>query len=301
MAESVIQALVLENRHLEVTVLPGLGGKVLSIVDKATNLELLWANPRLPLVPVVFGSDYDDAFVGGWDEVYPNDEPEEVAGQLRPDHGEVWSLPWDFSLGSDADHTWVELRVETPVTKSVITKLLTLGSDAWGLRVDYRLHNAGSLEQPFLWKSHVAVALHDDSRLDLGAETMFLHDFGNPRGGGRSHFTWPKQVIGGNTWDMRTLPAADSGMSELMESTRMETGTCAVSHPSLGVGLRLDFDLADLPECWTFASYGGWQNLHVLVLEPATRGVLKPGEVRRWSLTATVERGSSGGNTPVSW
>ena len=90
-------AVVLENRRLRAVVLPGLGGKIISLVDKAADVELLWRNERVPVRPVPFGSGYDDVFLGGWDELFPNDEPEVLAGEAMPDHGELWSLPWTIT------------------------------------------------------------------------------------------------------------------------------------------------------------------------------------------------------------
>ncbi len=297
------RALVLENRRLRVVVLPELGGKVWSVVDKANDLELLWTNPRVPPRHVAFGASYDDSFFGGWDELYPNDEAEDLAGERFPDHGELWTLPWEWSVGQSDEGAWIEIGVRTPISSSHATKILSLGSDAAELVTRYRLENTGIRAQPFLWKSHVAVRLHEDSRLDLGAETVLLHDFGIPRARGAvPTFSWPDLSAQGRSFDMRELPAADSGRSEFLLATRMSDGFCSVHHPHLGVRLRLEFDLAQLPSCWTFASYGGWRGLHVLVLEPCTgyplsvregvaagtHQVLAAGETREWSLTARV-------------
>lgn len=298
-----LRALVLENRRLRVVILPELGGKVWSIVDKASDLELLWTNPRVPPRRVPFGAGYDDSFFGGWDELYPNDEPEVLAGESMPDHGEVWSLPWEWSTGTDSDSAWVELSVQTPISTTRATKVLTLAADSAELVVGYRLENTGSVTQPYLWKSHVAVRLHEGSRFDMGAETVLLHEFGSPRARPDvPTFRWPELRAAGRSYDLRELPAAGSGHSEFLLATSMTDGFCSVTHPGQGVALRLDFDLVALPSCWTFASYGGWRGLHVLVLEPCTgyplsvaEGVaagthqeLAPGEVREWALTATV-------------
>ncbi|WP_263164295.1 DUF5107 domain-containing protein [Streptomyces sp. SCSIO ZS0520] len=46
-SERALDALVLENDHLRVTVLPGLGGRIHSLFHKATGRELLYRNPVL--------------------------------------------------------------------------------------------------------------------------------------------------------------------------------------------------------------------------------------------------------------
>lgn len=296
------QAVILENAETRIVVLPGLGGKVISIVDKRVDGELLWRNDRIPVRPAAFGSGYDDQFLGGWDELYPNDEPEELAGEPVPDHGELWAVPWHWSTGSDPGQVWLELTVRGAVTGTEVTKRLVLGAGP-DLIVDYRIANTSRIDQPFLWKSHVAVELRPDTVIDLAAGDVLMHEFGNPRvrpDGGS--FTWP--WVSGH--DLRTLPdTTHRGVSEFLIATTLERGECGVRHPSAGTGLRLSWDRADLPSCWLFASYvGGWRGLDVLVLEPCTgyplsvndgvaagtHQVLPAGATKSWQLTAHLIR-----------
>lgn len=298
-----LPVVVLENAALRLVVVPVLGGKILSLVDKATDVELLWRHPRLVPRPVPFGASYDDQFVGGWDELYPNDEPEELAGEPMPDHGELWTLPWHAATASEGDTASVTLSTRTPISSSAVTKTLTLHAAEPHVRVDYRLHNTGTTPQPFLWKSHVAVAIETGARVDMGAETVLLHSFGRPRARGTEPtFVWPTLEAEGLRHDMRETPAPDSGLAEFLIATAMREGFCEVSRPAAGVGLRLDFDLAALPSCWLFGSYGGWRGLHTLVLEPCTgyplsvrdgvaagtHQVLTAASERRWTVMATV-------------
>ena len=298
-------AVVLENRWLRAVVVPGVGGKIISLVDKTADLELLWRNERVPVRPVPFGSGYDDAFLGGWDELYPNDEPEVLAGEAMPDHGELWSLPWLITdLTQGADEVAVELTVRTPISASTVCKRLVLG-DGPALRTDYRVTNDGRRELPFLWKSHVAVRLHPDTVIGMAAGDVLVHEFGDPRvrpEGGR--FTWPSAAVAGTAHDFRRLPDTTvRGVTEFLIATTLDEGRCGVEHPVAGSGFTLTWDPADLPSCWTFASYGGgWRGLDVLVLEPCTgyplsvldgvaagsHQVLPAGVTKEWSVTASV-------------
>lgn len=265
-------AVLLENTVTRIVVLPGLGGKIISIVDKRADQELLWRNDRVPLQPAAFGSSYDDQFIGGWDELYPNDMPEELAGQPVPDHGELWAVPWTWSSGTSAYDVWVELTVRGAVTGTEVTRRLSLGTGS-DLAVDYRISNPGRTDQPFLWKSHVAVQLHPDTVVDVAAGDVLVHEFGTPRARPpEGHFTWPWLSAGEVRHDLRTLPdTSRRGVSEFLIATTLERGECAVRHPSARTGLELTWDRADLPSCWLFASYGGgWRGLDVLVLEPCS-------------------------------
>lgn len=298
-------AVVLENRHLRAVLLLGLGGKIISLLDKAADTELLWRNDRVPVRTVPFGAGYDDVFLGGWDELFPNDEPEILAGEPMPDHGELWSLPWAVTdLVEGADEVSVELTVRGPISATSVTKRLVLGRDPT-LRTDYRVTNHGRRELPYLWKSHVAVRVHPDTVVDLAAADVVVHAFGDPRARPEGdRFRWPTALVAGTAHDFRRLPdTSNRGVTEFLIGTTLTDGRCGVSHPAAGTGLTLRWDPAELPSCWTFASYGGgWRGLEVLVLEPCTghplsvrEGVaagthqtLAAGATRAWSLTAQV-------------
>ena len=264
--------MVLENRFVRAVVLPGLGGKVVGLLDKAADVELLWRNPRAPLRAAAPGSGFDDQFSGGWDEMFPNDEPEELAGEPMPDHGELWTLPWSARTGGDDDAVGLELEVATPASACTVRRRLTLRRDR-RLVADYRVVNEGRRDLPHLFKSHVAVALAPDSVVDLAAEDVLVHGFGQPRArqpGGRTR--WPWLEADGVRHDLRRQPdTRERGVAELLLATAMTRGWCAVRHPSAGSGLSLSWDRELLPSCWLFASYGGgWRGLDVLVLEPCT-------------------------------
>ncbi len=85
---------VLENGYLRVTLLPEYGGRVLSIVHKPTNRELLYQNPLG--TPYLM---YEDIFyynylviMGGIFPSFP-----------EPEHGKYWNQPYDFQVVSESE------------------------------------------------------------------------------------------------------------------------------------------------------------------------------------------------------
>jgi len=84
---------VLENGYLRVTLLPKYGGRILSIVHKPTNQELLYQNPIG--TPYLMGEDifYYDYLVimGGIFPSFPDGE-----------HGRYWNQPYDLKVVSEA-------------------------------------------------------------------------------------------------------------------------------------------------------------------------------------------------------
>lgn len=191
-------AVLLENSRLRAVLLPGLGGKIISLIDKRSDVELLWRNDRVPVRPATVGSGYDDQFLGGWDELFPNDEPEILAGEAMPDHGELWASPWTVAdVGAAGDQAWVELTVRPPISATSVSKRLVLGTGSV-LQTRYELTNEGRRDLPFLWKSHMAVRLHPDTEITMAAHEVLVHEFGDPRcrpvGGS---FAWPTAEVDG--------------------------------------------------------------------------------------------------------
>jgi hypothetical protein len=267
-----LQALVLTNGALRVVLLPELGGKVWQVTNLRDGRDLLWHNPRLTAAKVGFGSVYDDVFFGGWDELFPNDIPEELAGEQYPDHGELWAAPWTWHIEADGPRTVrVTLSLSTAISACRITKTITITDGDPHFTVSWRIANESGRDLPYLWKQHVAVPVSEPARLTMGASRVEVDDFGNPRASAPGDgYEWPHLVDdAGERHDMRATLPAGSRVSEFQYATELTSGYCAVTYAD-GSGIGLAFDPEVFPSCWTFASYGGWRAHEVLILEPCT-------------------------------
>ncbi|HSG79182.1 MAG TPA: DUF5107 domain-containing protein [Acidimicrobiia bacterium] len=85
---------ILENEHLEVTLVPEYGGRILSIVSKSTGHEQLYRNP----LGVPYQID-TGVFYFNWLMVYGGIFPTFP----EPEHGKTWFLPWDFEVLEESD------------------------------------------------------------------------------------------------------------------------------------------------------------------------------------------------------
>jgi galactose mutarotase-like enzyme len=265
-------AVRLRNRHLSAVVLPGLGAKVWEVLDHRTGRQVLWQHPAVRPERVPFGAAFDDVFAGGWDELFPNDMPEVLAGEPEPDHGEAWSLAWDWTVEDTAPDGSITLRMRTrtPVSSCLLEKSVTLGPDDRHLVVRSSVTSLSRRDLPFLWKQHLALDVTDQARIDMPGRRGLIEDFGTPRAGAAgTEFAWPVVVDGGAEHDMRPTLPADSGACEFYYVTGLDDGWCALTYAD-GSGVGLAFDRAMYPSCWVFASYGGWRDLQVAVLEPCT-------------------------------
>ncbi|MBJ6361485.1 DUF5107 domain-containing protein [Paenibacillus sp. GCM10012307] len=300
-----IGTIILENDLLKVVIMPALGAKIWQLTYKPKGKDLLWNNPRLKPKELPFHAVYDDQFFGGWDELFPNDSPELIEGEAFPDHGELWTLPWQYALEKvGPDEVMVRLWTDTPISVCRVEKTVTLRAGEAKLRFRHRIANESSRSLPFLWKLHAALAVDEHSRIDLPARTVYVEEFGSPRAGftGRT-YEWPYALDEtGKQWDMRQVLPASSGASEFQYAIDTSAGWCALTHTKERIGFALAYDANVLPHCWIFASYGGWRSLNTVVLEPCTgypfsvnegmkRGthmVLPPGDSLECTIVASV-------------
>ncbi len=266
-----LRALLIENSHLRLVLLPELGGKLWSLLFKPLDREIFWHNPRMAPRPAPYGAAYDDWFCGGWDELFPNDAPTSLAGDVYPDHGEWWSMPfaWEITAACPEEVT-VHCWRAGVVTDTRVDRWITLRADSPTVTVRYRIHNAGPQTLDYLWKLHPALAISPGARLDLPAcivqpETLFNDRLD------RQPFAWPiARGAQGGTVDMRMVPGKDAATCDFYYATDLAAGWCALTDVSAGIGFGLAFDPAIFRSVWIFGAYGGWRGHYTTILEPCT-------------------------------
>ncbi|HYP87463.1 MAG TPA: DUF5107 domain-containing protein, partial [Polyangiaceae bacterium] len=102
---------ILENAYLRVTILPSYGGRVLSIVHKPTNTELLYQNPigtPYLMKQSIFYYDYL-VIMGGIFPSFP-----------EPEHGRYWNQPYDFQVVSE-DPKAITVRMSRKDDRGIAT------------------------------------------------------------------------------------------------------------------------------------------------------------------------------------
>jgi hypothetical protein len=154
----------MENSSLRVDIVPGIGGRVVSLFNKTMEREFLWVSQGVALCPSQPGDAYDPVFYGGIDEVIPGDFPEQIGGLDCPDHGELWTLPLDYRIEQDA----LVLLGVLPRWGLAYQKRITLGGaerSPW-IDVDYRIENRTNERRVFLWKLHAAIKIQAGDWID---------------------------------------------------------------------------------------------------------------------------------------
>ena len=244
--------ITLENKDISVLIDTFFGGKVIELTNKKTNYNWVWflKNKYQDFNPSQF-SDYDSQWIGGYEELFPNDKIESVNGELAPDHGELWSSKWNLlDVGDD----FLELSCKGYFSKSVINKKFVLQENS--IKVYYEIENL-NLDK-FLFKLHLAMPINKTS-IDFKFSSFKKVDkeFGNII----SHNDLSSFLNDVNENESKNDFAYFYGNDGLVNITNRDNK------------VRIKYDQKSLPYLWIFQTRGGWNNLNVNVIEPCTAGL----------------------------
>lgn len=246
---------------LRVDVAPGVGGRIVSIVDRSSGYEFLWRNAALPLASLPAGSEYDPHFYGGVDELLPNDIPEAINGVTCPDHGELWTTPLSWEMQGER----LCLRGHLPRFGLDYERVMSLRDHGPWIDFDYRLSNPTRSERCFLWKLHAALNICAGDLIVCPARKAQVVDPAWSRHAVLEPFAWP--VIEHQRADL--IPERD-GTVDFYYLFDLAAGRIAWQRPVPGLEFGYRFDSRVFPYAWLFASYGGFNGHYTAILEPCT-------------------------------
>lgn len=276
----------LSNDQLQLTVVPLMGGKISSIFNKSLNVEFLWINKHIPFAPLPAGSEYDPNFIGGIDELIPNDIPEHIDGISYPDHGELWTTPLAHKW--EGDHLTMEGLL--PLSGLYYRKTVRLDTHQPFIYLDYTIRNDSGKPRHFMWKLHAALQITAGDELLTPATRAQVVDPAYSRFGDRSDwFDWP--YPDGST-NAAIVPGKENSMDffYLAEADRGFMGMANKRNDTL---FAYDYDRAVFPYQWYFASYGGFLDHYTAILEPCTNMPIMVADAIAKNQSAVLTPGAS--------
>ena len=279
-----VEILIIENDHLKVSIIPKLGGKLLSVFNKKLKKEFIWLNNQLPLKPNMPGADYDSNFIGGVDELIPNDQPENIDGINYPDHGELWTTPLQYEIVNNQ----IKLHGSLPLCQLYYTKTIQLEEDRPVISLNYSIKNESNKQLHFLWKLHAALRIEPGDKLLTSAINGQVVDINYSRYKTLQPFKWP---LIENT-DAGLVPIKNNS-TDFFYLYDIPTGNMMLQSADEDQLFCYSYDTKVFPYQWYFASYGGFLNHYTAILEPCTNMpmsvndaieknqsvMLKPGEI----------------------
>jgi len=241
----------LRNQNLLVTIDPGHGADILSLVDLRTGVDVLFKSPWEPRANAICAGQrpavadpvglWLEQYRGGWQTLCPNaGNPRCVHGAQVGFHGEASVVPWTID---EVDVTRALFHVELFSVPVVISRILTV--DGATIQLQDTLSNLSDVALEFDYVSHPALggALLDGAcRINTGA-TRFTSD-PDSRGwleSGRE-YVWPWVIDhSGERVDLRELPPSGESRSLFGWLHEFSEHWASVENDNLDLKVRLQW------------------------------------------------------------
>jgi len=267
------RTVVIENEILRLLFLVDQGCDLLELLHKPSDTDFLWRSPRgraggRPFVATTQArSLFLDYYPGGWQELFPlAGGPATHAGAEIGVHGEVWGLPWDYTiLADDPQEVAVRFSVRTVRLPFLLERTVRLRSGEGIVRYEEKVVNEGGRELEFMWGHHPTFGppfLDGDSILDAPTRKIRV---------GEELVAFPVDRQGRNHGRL----APDGSPSEVMKYfEQLRGGWVALTQPKRKLGVGLVFDPDVFPYVWLWHEFGYTQNYpwfgraHVFGMEP---------------------------------
>jgi galactose mutarotase-like enzyme len=295
-------AFELQSDLMRVVIIPDLGAKIVSLFDKKNQHEWL-VPPMRPLNQTSYGAEFVSQDMSGWDEMMPTISACEWQGTHLPDHGEVWSIPWQLD-SAQGELSLSVAGVTLPYRFSRSAALITPGC----LELRYHLTNTGQDDLPYLWTAHPQFAADPLTRIIFPPEVTQVVNVieGDPVWGKAGDLCgWPvSDSANGQPWDLDRVRSTDNhSCRKFYVPPEQPVTWAALLHEGLHCQLRLDWSSDAVPYLGLWVDEGTFNSSPVAALEPSTgyydslvravqnhrANVLGPGKSASWDLRVSLK------------
>jgi hypothetical protein len=240
----------LKNEEVELAVVAELGAKIISLKNLRTGREWLWHPPEgLKLFRNQLGEAFSHSPLVGTDECLPTITRCRWQSRELPDHGEVWSVPWQM----DPD-LWQDGILKTKVRLQLSPFEFERTIELWENEVclDYRLNNASARDEWCIWALHPLLKLEPGDRLEIPPATRALLD--------------------GATWVDAVASAVPEKKHAKIFAAPVREGLAAIRNEATGDRLEFAWNPAENAALGLWLTRGGWHGHHHFALEPTNAG-----------------------------
>jgi hypothetical protein len=286
------KSIVLENSRLRAEIIPDPGGKLASLVNKETGYEYLVQRKNIQYREQPFGGVFVDAECSGYDDMFPTIdtckcENEPWKDVEMADHGEVWSLPWDYSVNGSELRMFVH-GVRFPYR---LGKQISFSSEN-SLRIDYTLVNLSPFDFDFLWAGHLMINLEEGTKLLLPEdckEAVTVLSNG-PRAFG-DVTNWPHfSDKNGNLFDASESGPKEAGRFEKYYFVnKLKEGWCNLIYPDNKTKLEVSFPAEKIHYIGILMNEMGWDDLYNIIIEPCSICYDRPDVARKYGQISNIK------------
>ncbi len=263
--------ITIENEIVRMRLLPELGAKMTSLVRLESGHEFL-LQPQRPLRRASYGDPFADFDTSGFDECVPTVSACRLRrGAKLPDHGELWSVPWQAIVVGDR----VRFSAAGRALPYMVSKTVRLETSE--IVIDYELVNEGNTELKFLWSAHPLLTVEPGSRIVLPPDVKELavnYSLGDRLGHAGATCGWPLTGTAEHSERLDVVGSPALGFADKLFTGRLSEGYCALVKPEAIESIVFQFDPAMVPYVGLWICQGGWPDLwhghYTVALEPCT-------------------------------
>lgn len=277
--------LELAGDGIALTVDPGHGADILSLVHRRTGLDVLFRTPWREHADAVCAGrtpsslDPDAVWLehyrGGWQTLFPNAGPARpVCGAPVPFHGEASAVPWEVdAVCPESASLHVDL-FSVPVR--IVRVLRVAGSTA---TVEDRLLNRSEAGLDVDYVQHPAFGgefLAGDVRIETGARRFTSDPESTTDVAAGSEHAWPWATGRARDILLRRLPRQGSEQSVFGWLDGFAEHRASIVNRDLGLAAHLAWDGTHLPYAWFWqelnatAAFPWYKRARVVAIEPAS-------------------------------
>jgi galactose mutarotase-like enzyme len=284
--------IVLENERLVLKVMPQFGSKLQSIFDKEKQKEYIYQSPWNEFKVSKYDESYGDFEFSGFDEMFPTvSECFYPSGPWKgikaPDHGEVWSIPWDYEIQGNTLYMSV-YGVRFPYR---LEKRVELCGNS--IQIQYKATNLSNFDFDFIWAAHPLFNCNENTVIVVPKSVKrIINTVPGKRLGifGDVH-NWPVTVTAeGSSYDISKISPKSSQLYEKYYVTgKMDEGWCALQDTVTGDTIGLSYPVDKVPYLGFWINEGGWADQYNAALEPCSGALDRLDTAVQWNQSAVVK------------
>ncbi len=246
--------IVMENNNLVLKVIPNLGFKMASI--KYKNKEFLFQPSLLKYEIPKFMDNFSKYDTSGLDEMIPTIDSCIYEDKFLPDHGDVWSLPWDINVQDEFIMGKVNLK-SLPLS---FEKRISFENENT-IRMDYKVKNNSNEEQSYLWALHGLNNFNDDTEIILPKHINKVLD------------VIKNEIVEDEIENLQKLKLLklyeDKKSYKFYILNEIENGECGLLYKDCNLKYTIRFDKNINPYLGLWITKGGFKGEYNCALEPS--------------------------------
>jgi hypothetical protein len=293
------KSIVVESSRIRAEFIPDPGGKMASLINKETGYEYLVQRKNKIYRDQPFDGIFVDGECSGYDDMFPtidtcNYEGEPWEGVKMADHGEVWSLPWEYKADNNSLYMSVKgVRFPYKLEKNIYF------SNENSLRIDYTLTNYSPFDFEFLWAGHLMMNIEEGTQVKVPDDCkQVITILTNGQGKFGDIHNWPylKDKEGKSYRADISRNHDVKGFEKYYFNNRLKDGWCQLIYPENKNNLKVSFPVDTVPYLGVLMNEGGWDGLYNIIIEPCTICYDRPDVAKKYGQVSLVK-----GSGVCSW